>query len=143
MEILQGLAVASLEATPPRAASPKLTTPKFIESMDNMGAILEVFEATAQAAGWPNNHWVFYLRNSISGQGLLVVSSLSSLVQNDYPILKTMLLLTYHVSEKNTGRKSLTPYLARETLMHGSEIDTKPINNGYRQIRCLLKRYCY
>ena len=70
-----------------------------------MGAFLEVFEAMAQAARWPNGHWVIHLRNSISGQGLLAVSSLSALEKIDYPTVKAMLLSTYHISEQTYREK--------------------------------------
>ena len=92
-------------ASPPRAAPPKLSPPKFVEGVDDMGAFLEVFEATADAAGWAHNHWPIYLRNTLSGQGLLAISSLSAIERNDYITVKATLLATYHVSEESYRKK--------------------------------------
>ena len=59
-----------------------------------MGAFLEVFEATAEAAGWAANHWHIYLRNTLPGPGLLAVSSMSAMEQKDYITVKATLLAT-------------------------------------------------
>ena len=93
------------EAPTPIAAPPKLSPPKFVEGVDDMGAFLEMFEATAYAAGWAHNHWPIYLQNTLSGQGLLAISSLSAIEQNDYITIKATLLATCHVSEETYRKK--------------------------------------
>ena len=70
-----------------------------------MGAFLDEFEATANAAGWVHNHWPIYLRNTLSGQGLLAISSLSAIEQNNYVTVKATLLATYHVSQETYRKK--------------------------------------
>ena len=70
-----------------------------------MGAFLEVFEATAGAAGWAHNHWPIYLQKTLSGQRLLAISSLSAIEQNDYITVKATLLATYCVSEETYRKK--------------------------------------
>ena len=70
-----------------------------------MGEFLEVFEATADAAGWAHNRWPIYLRNTLSGQGLFAISYLSAIEQNDCITVKAILLETYHVSKETYGKK--------------------------------------
>ena len=50
--------------------------------------------------------WPIYLRNTLSGQGLLAILSLSAIEQNDYITVKATPMATYHVS-KVTYRKKV------------------------------------
>ena len=87
-----------------------------------MGAFLELLEATANAASWAHNHWLINLQNTLSGQGLLAISSLSAIEQNDYITIKATLLATYHGSKETYERKCSVQYSVLETLTHGSEM---------------------
>ena len=42
-----------VEAGPPAHHIPRLTLQKFIEGVDDMGAYLQTFEATALTGDWP------------------------------------------------------------------------------------------
>ena len=104
------MAAAGVGATPPPRAAPQdCLQQNFMKGIDDIGAFLEFFEATAHTAGWLNGHWVIHLRNSLSGQGLLAVSPLSAVEQNDYPTVKATLLSIYHVSVETYRRKVFEP----------------------------------
>ncbi len=56
-----------------------------------MGAFLKTFEVTAHTGHWPVDQWSVFLRSSLSGIGMMVVSSLP-IAQADYETVKRKLL---------------------------------------------------
>ena len=47
--------------TEPPLCTPRLTLHKFQEGVDDMGAFLDTFEATAKFGGWPREEWTIFL----------------------------------------------------------------------------------
>ena len=88
--------------TPP---IPNLTLPKFKEGVNHMKAFLETFEMTERTAGWQEELWPAYLRSSLSGAGMVAVSSLSAIDHMDYQVLKDNLLATYKISNETYHRR--------------------------------------
>ena len=84
-------------AKPPPPA-PRLTLQKFNEGVDDMGAYLEMFEATVRAAHWPNDQWAMFLRSALSGAGLTAVAAMLADQQLDYPAVKEVLRRQYHIT---------------------------------------------
>ena len=85
-------------AAPPPPQPSRLSLQKFQEGIDDMGAFLETFEATATAAEWPRAQWSLYLRSSLAGQDMTEVSMLGAEDQGRYEVVKQTLLSTYHIS---------------------------------------------
>ena len=68
---------ARAAASPP-PQPPRLSLQKFQEDMDDTGAFLETFEATAIAVEWPRAQWSLYLRSFQAGLGMTAVSMLGA-----------------------------------------------------------------
>ena len=100
METIRGLIPARM-APPPAAAAPQLTMQEFNENSDDIVAYLDTFEAIAADRSCPPAYWTLYLRDSLSGAGLLAISSLPAHQQDDYLAVKATLLATYEVSAES------------------------------------------
>ena len=101
------LLIANQERTaaPPPPQPHPLSLQKFQEGIDDMGAFLETFEATATAVEWPRTQWSLYLRSSLAGQGITAVSLLGAEDQGRYEVVKQTLLSTYHISAETYRKK--------------------------------------
>ena len=97
-----------------------------------MWAYLQIFEATATAGEWPPAQWCIYLRNALSGQGLVAVASMAASEQIDYEVVKTTLLRTYHISSETYRKRIFETHLTPATLKLGSEASNRISNNGLR-----------
>ena len=73
--------------------------------MDDIGAYLQMFESTAEAGSWLPAQWSTYLRRSLSGQGLIAVTSLTAAEQRDYDRVEETLLATYRISSETYPRR--------------------------------------
>ena len=62
-------------------APPQLSVQKFNEETEDMAAYLDTFEAVATASEWPRTQRSIHLRGSLSGAGLLVISTLNAVQQ--------------------------------------------------------------
>ena len=80
---------------PPVAGPPRLSVQNFNEEMDDMAAYLDTFEAVATASEWPKIQWSIHLRGSLSGAGLLAISTRNAVQQADFQIVKKTLLSVY------------------------------------------------
>ena len=88
--------------TPP---TPNLTLQKFQEDVDDIGAFLETIEMTACRRHWQEELCVAYIRSSLSGAGMVEISSQSAVNQVDYQMLKHYLLATYQISNETCHRR--------------------------------------
>ena len=102
---LMATAPRPVVAEPPPPA-PRLTLQKFNEGVDDMGAYLEMFEATARAAHWPNDQWAMFLRSALSGAGLTAVAAMPADQQLDYPAVKEVLRRQYHITVETFRRRT-------------------------------------
>ena len=84
-------------AKPPPPA-PRHTLQKSNEGVDDMGAYLDMFEATARAAHWPNDQWAMFLQSALSGASLTAVATMPADQQLDYPAVKEVLQRQYHIT---------------------------------------------
>ena len=98
-------ALQNARPTPPVAALPRLSVQKFNEETDDMAAYLDTFEAVATASEWPEAQWSIHLRGSLSGAGLLAISTLNAVQQADFQIVKKTLLSVYQISTETRRRK--------------------------------------
>ena len=87
---------------PPAPATPRQ---KFNEATNDIAAYLDMFEAVAMARRWAPAQWTLYLRGSLSGAGLMAISSLSAGQQDDYRMVKETLLAAYQVSAEKRRRR--------------------------------------
>ena len=109
---------ARVVALPP-PQPPRLSLQKFQEGIDDIGAFLETFEATATAAEWPRAQWSLYLRSSLAGQGMTAVSMLGAEDQGQYEVVKQTLLFTYHISAETYRKKYLSTNLMWQNQISG------------------------
>ena len=111
--LIQMLAEArqSPPVTEPPLCTPRLTLHKFQEGVDEMGAFLDTFEATARVGGWPREQWTIFLRSSLSGAGLTAVASMAADQQADYNAVRAELLREYHITTETFSRRTFdTPF---------------------------------
>ena len=98
-------ALQNARPPPPVAAPPRLSVQKFNEETDDIVAYLDTFEAVATASEWPEAQWSIHLRGSLSGAGLLAISTLNAVQQADFQIVKKTLLSVYQISTETRRRK--------------------------------------
>ena len=98
-------ALQNARPPPPVAAPPRLSVQNFNGEMDDMAAYLDTFEAVATASEWPKIQWSIHLRGSLSGAGLLAISTLNAVQQADFQIVKKTLLSVYQISAETPRRK--------------------------------------
>ena len=109
--IAEARAPAAIGVAPVQPPAPRLTLQKFVEGVDDdMGAYLQMFEATATTGEWPPAQWCVYLRSALSGQGLVAVASLAASEQIDYEVVRTTLLRTYHISSETYRKRIFETY---------------------------------
>ena len=119
-----------VEAGPLAHHIPGLMFQKFIEGVDDMGAYLQIFEATSLAGDWPRAQWSVYLRSSLSGQCLVAVATLRAADQGDYEVVKRALLATYHISSETYRKKVFDQHLTRIIQMPGFACKSSHMCNG-------------
>ena len=102
LETIRGLLPGGATPAP---ATPRLSIQKFNEATDNIAAYLDTFKAVATASRWALAQWTLYLRGSLSGAGLMAISSLSAAQQDDYQTVKANLLAAYQVSAETRWRR--------------------------------------
>ena len=105
LEQQQQMMEAICELLPGRGATaettPRLTVQKFNEASDDIAAYLDTLKAIATASDWPPAQWPLFLRGSLSGAGLIAISSLPADQQDSYRTIRTTLLSTYQVSAES------------------------------------------
>ena len=104
MQLLQEVQIPH-ERNLPTPTTPRLHIQKFCEESDDMAAYLNIFEATAMVSEWPIDLWSIHLRGSLSGAGLMAVSTLSAVQQTDFQIVKQTVLSVYQISTETRRKK--------------------------------------
>ena len=115
---------------PPVAAPPRLSVQKFNEETDDMAAYLDTFEAVATASEWPEAQWSINLRGSLSGAGLLAISTLNAVQQADFQIWRRPCYQFTRSQRRLAGGRCLNELSILLTQTNGCESSVKTSISG-------------